>query len=114
MALAVFLYAVNGLFLKRSVPPPLDLFFRCWFNDILAGLFLCAFLNFWLGLWRLRPVRSPWPLALLLLACGGVWEVATPLWKAGAVFDPLDLLAYLAGGGLYLLLSDTNMNRNIK
>ena len=40
----------------------------------------------------------------LLLLAGLVWECLAPLWKAGAVFDPWDFLAYQVGGGLYLLL----------
>lgn len=111
MAAAATLYLLNNLLLKTAVSPPLDRFFTGYFNDVLAGLFLLAFLNFWLPLWGLRPVTSPWKLALFLLGCGLFWETAPLFYKPGAVCDPWDMAAYLAGGGLYVFFARTWLRR---
>ena len=67
-----------------------------------AGLAICAWLDLLLSLGRLPPVAS-WRAAVpFLLLCALVWEVLAPLWKPEAVGDPWDLLAYQAGGLVWL------------
>ena len=97
-------YLVNRHFLSPSLSNLWGWFLRCYANDVAAGLFLCAWTDLLLALGN-RPqlkVRHAFP---LLLACGLVWEVLAPFWKSGAVFDPWDFIAYLAGGLLWLLIS---------
>ena len=106
-------YLLNRFWLSRTVPGWPGLFLRCWANDILAGAAILCWLNLLLGWGRLGRVRSRMAAAGFLLACGLVWECAAPLWKPGAVFDFLDLLAYQAGGAL-VLLADRLLDRRKK
>lgn len=108
--LAVCLGALAFYLLNRSLLVPVTggavgWFLSCYANDLFAGAAIVAWLDLLLRLGRLPPLRSwPW-LALFVLACGLVWEVLAPLWKPSAVFDPWDLLAYQAGGALWLCFS---------
>ena len=106
-------YLLNRFWLSRTVPGWPGLFLRCWANDILAGAAILCWLNLLLGWGRLGRVRSRMVAAGFLLVCGLVWECAAPLWKPGAVFDLLDLLAYQAGGAL-VLLADRLLDRRKK
>lgn len=54
--------------------------------------------NLLLSAGRLPPLTRVLPAAAFLLLCGLSWEYVSPLLISGSVSDPLDLLAYLAGG----------------
>ena len=97
LAGAAGLYWLNRLWLRQALPGPAGLFCRCWLADVLAGVILPALVSLLLLAARRPPLPSP-AVLLLTLAAGGVWEGLSPLWKPGAVFDPLDFAAYLAGG----------------
>lgn len=95
-------YLANRLWLTKITGGLLSWFLSCYANDIFAGAAMSAWADLLLRLGRLPPVRSWRQTVPLLLACGLLWEVAAPIWKAGAVFDPWDFLAYQAGGLLWL------------
>jgi len=101
MAAGVF-YLVNRLWLIPSTGGWLGWFLACYANDLFAGAAIAAWADLLLRLGRLPPIRSWRQTVPLLLICGLVWEVAAPLWKAGAVFDPWDFVAYQIGGALWL------------
>lgn len=96
---------LNRLWLTRVVPGLPGWFLQCYANDLWAGAVILAWSDLLLG-WenfpRLTRLRQTVP---LLLACGLVWEVLAPLWKAGAVFDLWDFLAYQLGGLCWLKFS---------
>ena len=98
-------YLVNRLWLRHAARGWLGWFLSCYANDLFAGLAITAWADLVLSPTPLSPIRSWRQTVPLLLVCGLVWEVLAPLWKAGAVFDPWDFLAYQLGGGLWLLLS---------
>ena len=60
--------------------------------------------NLLLSAGRLPPLTRVLPTAAFLLLCGLFWEYVAPLLVSGSVSDPLDLLAYLAGGLVVLPL----------
>lgn len=96
-------YMVNRFWLRHVTAGFARWFLVCYANDLFAGLFLAAWADALLRLGRLPAIRSWKQTVPLLLACGFVWEVLAPLWKAGAVFDPFDFLAYQVGALGYLL-----------
>ena len=95
-------YIVNRLWLRHMTAGFVQWFLVCYANDLSAGLFLAAWADLLLRLGRLPPIRSWRQTVPLLLASGFVWEVLAPLWKAGAIFDPWDFLAYQIGALGYL------------
>ena len=89
-------YLLNVHVLRGSVGGAIGWFLACYANDVFAWLDLL------LSLGRLPPVAS-WRAAVpFLFLCALVWEVLAPLWKPEAVGDPWDLLAYQAGGLVWL------------
>lgn len=98
-------YLTNRLVLQPASSGPLHWFLVCYANDLFAGLAIVAWADLLLDLGRLPPIRSWKQTVPLLLVCGLVWEVLAPLWKAGAVLDPWDFVAYQVGGLLWLLLA---------
>ena len=100
-------YGLNRFWLRRVTGGWARWFLVCYANDLFAGLFLAAWTDALFRLAGLPPIRSWRQTVPLLLACGLVWEGLAPFWKAGAVFDPWDFLAYQAGGLAYLLVCRT-------
>ena len=81
-----------------GLPGAAGRFFSWYFHDILAGAMILALANLLLSAGRLPPLTKALPAAAFLLLCGLFWEYVSPLLISGSVSDPLDLLAYLAGG----------------
>lgn len=98
------LYWLNRLWLVKMTAGVLRWFLACYFGDVLAGLVLLSVTSLLLLAAGRPPLRRWLPMALILLAAGGVWECLAPLWKPGAVFDWWDFAAYQAGGLIYWLL----------
>lgn len=105
LLLAGAFYLTNRLVLQPAASGWLHWFLACYANDLFAGLAMVAWTDLLLDLGRLPPIRSWKQTVPLLLVCGLVWEVLAPLWKAGAVFDPRDFVAYQVGGLLWLLMA---------
>lgn len=97
------LYWLNRLWLRNVTGGWVQWFLVCYFSDVLAGAALAASVDLMLLAAGRRELTRARQVVPLLLLAGLVWECLTPLWKAGAVFDPWDFLAYQAGGALYLL-----------
>lgn len=91
--------------LNRLVSPILPsclfkLFLACYFNDMLCGALIVAYSNFILSFYRGNFYFCKlWQISLLVLACGLFWEFVTPVFRQSSIGDPLDIAAYLAGGG---------------
>lgn len=81
-----------------GLPGAAGRFFAWYFHDILAGAMILSLANLLLSAGRLPPLTKVLPAAAFLLGCGLFWEYVSPLLISGSVSDPLDLLAYLAGG----------------
>lgn len=102
LVLSSFLYLLGRFWLRWTVQGWLHWFLVCYYSDVLAGVFILSWLDLMLAAGRRGRVHSWKQTVPFLLACGVVWECMAPLWKAGAVFDLWDFVAYQAGGALYL------------
>lgn len=97
------LYLLNNKYIKAATVGIAHEFFVCFFNDLMAPMFMLAYSNILLGTVN-RRIERPVQIFLFCLIVGFVWEFVAPLMKAGAVWDPLDILCYLIGGGIYGVL----------
>lgn len=98
-------YLVNRWRLIPATAGWLNWFLVCYANDVAAGAAILAWTDLLLDWGRLPRLHSWRRTVPFLLACGLVWEVLAPLWKPGAVFDFWDLVAYQAGGSVWLVFS---------
>lgn len=99
---AAILYCINN-YMKQCIFCP---FLHWYFNDILAGMMIIAYLHLVLYIPVKRDfVLSIWAIEMVEIMCGIFWEWAAPAFKPTAVADPWDLLAYMAGGAIYWIIS---------
>lgn len=97
----VIIFYVFNQYYKTICPiESLRLFLVCYANDILAGILILAYSNICLSFISKSIIQLP-TILWFILGCGFVWEILAPLFKPTAIFDPLDLLAYLIGGIIY-------------
>ena len=101
------LYTANRFWLKRVVTLPIaGYFLRCHLNDLLGGVVFTALINIILchsKYSRLR-INGIMQAMTIMFAVGLAWEYILPCVYPRGTADPLDLLAYMAGGMLYVLL----------
>ena len=100
VAIVIILYFINNLFLKKYTSGIVQEFFICFFNDLMAPVFLLAYANILAITRNMRIVKLLY-IELICLGSGCVWEFLAPVFKKGSVTDVLDLCCYLVGGILY-------------
>lgn len=104
LSLSVLLYLINIYVIKGTYAS--TLFFKNYFNDVLAGIVLLSYtkilLSFYSGKYYLKE-KLHWYL-LFILPAGLFWEFVTPLYKKSSVADITDILFYLVGGVIYFYL----------
>lgn len=100
----VALYVLNRWLLQPMLSGAVLNFFSGYFNDILAGCLILAFVNLLLTIAKLPALQYLLPCLIFIFICGLFWELVTPLYLARSVGDPWDIAAYLAGGLLWYLL----------
>lgn len=79
-------------------------FLRCYFNDIVGSITFMSLVNIVLLFLGFRGITDLLRTEGLLLAAGLFWEYGAPLLRSDTVSDPFDILAYMLGGLLYLLI----------
>ncbi|MGI6204277.1 MAG: hypothetical protein ACOYJH_03250 [Anaerovoracaceae bacterium] len=81
----------------------LNLFVTGYLDDIAAPCLIFASCDILLGTMRMKMLGFPL-ITLSALCVGAFWECFSPVVRPYAVFDPLDFLAYFAGGVIYWLI----------
>ncbi|UCZ52173.1 hypothetical protein LGQ02_15155 [Bacillus shivajii] len=80
-------------------------FFHWYFNDIFAGMMILALSNLFILIGKqFRLYMFTFKVMMLVTFMVGLfWEYITPLYLRSSVTDPIDIIAYMFGGGLYWL-----------
>ena len=102
------LYCLNRFWLKKVILlPTIGYILRCHFNDFLAGTAIIAYINLMLSLSKYRGKElNTLPMGIVVsFACGMLWEYLLPVIVPHGVSDFLDVVAYMLGGTVYILLS---------
>lgn len=108
LLVSLSLYAINRFWLRNTVGTPLlGYFLRCHFNDLMGGISFVAVVNIILAhsVCRHIQIRSIWASIWFMLCVGLIWEYVIPQFSLRGTADPLDLLAYMAGGSIYAILA---------
>jgi len=101
--LGVGLYAINQMYLKDHLEVK---FFHCYFNDILAGLLIIAYINLLFILVEKSQycLKRLWSILAVNVVIGFFWEFITPFYRHNSITDNYDLFAYIFGGSLYYIV----------
>ena len=101
------LYTINRFLLKDAINIPVfSYFLRGHFNDLLAGVSFLAYTNMILANSRYSQYRiqryndAIW----LMIACGITWEYLFVHFRSNSISDFKDIIAYVLGGCIYILL----------
>lgn len=111
ICIIALLYTLNNIVLKQHTTGIIREFLVCYFNDLMAPMFLIAYSNIVLGTKEKRLYRIRHILPFCLCA-GIVWEFFAPIIKNGSVTDPFDIIAYLIGGSMYWVLEKVRTRKN--
>lgn len=95
------LCCVAAYFANRYLFRPLDSFFRCYFNDLIAMPAMLAYINLCLGVMVNKEVATLRTTFYITAICAFFWEVVAIWVKPTAIFDSLDLLSYFIGATVY-------------
>lgn len=94
------MYLLNNRYIKMATSGILQDFFVCYFNDLMAPMFMLAYSNILLDTVN-RKFSKLIHIVIFCLMLGVIWEFGAPFMKKGAVADSVDILCYLIGGVLY-------------
>lgn len=98
--IALSIYAINKIYLKQLTD---HWIIQCYLNDIMAGICLSTVSQLLMWFWLKRPIKDAENILLIYVA-GSYWEFIAPRYIVAAVTDPYDLVAYLAGGIIVILV----------
>ena len=76
-----------------------------YFNDTLGAVGLAAYTDLIISFYakRIIPPLSLINISEIMMICGVLWEYVVPFFRKDTVSDPLDIIAYIAGGAIYRL-----------
>ena len=94
LLILVSLYALNELFLKSLHP-----IFRNHFNDLLAMPLLLSYSSILIK----KKLTYPFIISMTII-CSFVWEFVTPIFKTNSTGDWFDVVAYVIGSLLWIIL----------
>ena len=99
------LYQFNNHYIKANTAGIPHEFFVCYFNDLMAPMFMLSYSNILLHTVNRKITKLLYVIAFCLFI-GAVWEFFAPFIKKGAVWDPFDILCYLIGGLFYWMIQN--------
>lgn len=103
LTVASLLYLLNNIIFKEITAGLLHHFLKCYFNDVLAPIWVLSYSNILLRKKKIAMVRLSEILSFTF-CCGLIWEYFAPLVKESAVTDIWDLFAYIWGGIIFWFL----------
>ena len=103
IVVVILLYLTNKIYIISHTDGILNGFFRCYFNDLLAGTFISAYTNLLLNTRHTSLIKLSHNL-FLCCAAGLIWEYFAPFIKRNAVSDTTDIVFYMVGGTAYWCL----------
>lgn len=107
MAVSI-IYFVNNIFLKSHTSGILNYFCICYLNDLMCPLFFLSYSNILLISIR-KEIVATRTVILICFLCGLVWEFFAPLLKPDSTTDLMDILCYIFGGVIYLLIQKVGL-----
>ena len=101
------LYLLNNILIKSLTENIhyLHYFMKNYFNDTLVGIFGPAIVNLTLMLLFNKDKLKKHQIILYLLLFGLCWEYGISFLIRSAIIDPFDILAYVFGGIIFIIIT---------
>lgn len=100
LIVCILFFAANEIWVKQEWNLT---FFQCYFNDVLAGIAISAYIKICFALFR-KPCDSSF-IVVAVSFIGIYWEYAAPLYIETSVTDNRDILCYLLGSMINIFLN---------
>lgn len=94
------IYFINNIFIKKYTDGLVQLFFNCYFNDLICPIIFFSYTNILLVTAN-RELTNLRKLLLIGMVCSLVWEWIGPLLNTSSISDINDVFFYIAGTVLY-------------
>ncbi|MDD4564227.1 MAG: hypothetical protein PHE79_01880 [Eubacteriales bacterium] len=101
---SMLFYVINSNIEINSRVDLINIFFKNYFNDMLASIVLLSYSNFLLLLIN-KELRKLRYIYLIILICGVIWEIITPIFRRNSICDLYDFLAYFVGATIYCFIN---------
>lgn len=111
LSVSSLLYLFNNIIFKKITIGIINYFFICYFNDVLAPIWILSYSNILLSENKKEMVKISVILSFTF-CCGLIWEFFAPLIKKTSVTDIIDLFAYLFGGLIFWFIQKLHLNNN--
>ena len=103
LTLSGVIYFANNNFLKLHTHGILNYFFICYLNDLICPLFFLSYSNILLYAVD-KEIFTLCKVIFICFLCGLIWEFFAPVLKPNSTPDLFDILCYVLGGIIYLLI----------
>lgn len=113
MLVAIVIYCLNQLVLKKLFEGGMGYFCNCYLNDLVCPLFFLSCAQIML-IWAKYEIKNYIGLLLLGMSAGCVWEYFAPVINHNAVTDVYDLVCYFGGIQIYYFVISIEKRKNKK
>lgn len=108
IAISLSIYLLNNLFLKDATSGYVNIFCRCYLNDLMCPIFFIAYCQMFLI--RLgHELKSYWIIMAVGAVCAFLWEFVAPLVNPRSVSDWYDIVCFIAGTNIYYFATREKM-----
>jgi hypothetical protein len=97
-------FILNNVWLKDITNGTLNMFCRCYLNDLVCPLFFLGYCEV-IFIWIKNEIKSYSILLLIGMMAGVIWEYFAPVINSKAISDPFDLLCYFIGINIYYAIT---------
>ncbi len=100
MVVAIAIYCLNQMMLKKQFIGAIGYFCKCHLNDLVCPLLFLSYAQIML-IWAGHEIQKYVGLLVLGMSAGFVWEYFAPIINPKAVTDAYDLICYFCGIQIY-------------
>lgn len=99
----MILYMLNKIYFIHNTTGNIQMFCQCYFNDLLAPVFLLSLIVIMFGMLELE-IKQYYLFILIGMIAGLCWEYIIPMIKQSSISDVNDLICYFIGINIFYIL----------
>jgi uncharacterized membrane protein YdjX (TVP38/TMEM64 family) len=94
---------LNKTYFIHNTTGNIQMFYQCYFNDLLAPVFLLSLIVIMFGMFELE-IKQYYLFILIGMIAGLCWEYIIPMIKQSSISDVNDLICYFIGINIFYIL----------